>query len=45
VLRSLENARNRLIDLENCSDDELAQIERQFKALKLREERNLQTEQ
>ena len=38
VLRSLDAARNKLINLENCSDEELEKIERQFKALRLREE-------
>jgi hypothetical protein len=32
-------ARNRLIDLENCTDEEIDHIERQFRALKRREER------
>ena len=39
LLRSMDAARNRLINLEGCSDEEIDQIERQFKALKLREER------
>jgi low affinity Fe/Cu permease len=39
LLRSVKDARNRLIDLENCSDEELDNIERQFHALKRREER------
>ena len=39
VLRSLDSARNKLINLENCSDEELEKIERQFKALRMREER------
>jgi low affinity Fe/Cu permease len=39
LLRSVENARDRLIDLETCSDEELDQIERQFKALRRREQR------
>jgi low affinity Fe/Cu permease len=39
LLRSMESARNKLINLENCSDEELEHIERQFKALKRREER------
>jgi low affinity Fe/Cu permease len=34
VLRSLDTARNRLIDLERCSDEELDQIEQQFRALR-----------
>ena len=40
LLRSVKDARNRLINLENCTDDEIDQIERQFKALRRREERN-----
>jgi low affinity Fe/Cu permease len=40
LLRSLKDARNRLIDLENCTDEEIDQVERQFKALRRREERN-----
>jgi low affinity Fe/Cu permease len=40
LLRSIKDARNRLINLENCTDEEIDQIERQFKALRRREERN-----
>jgi low affinity Fe/Cu permease len=40
LLRSMKEARNRLINLENCTDEEIDQIERQFKALRRREERN-----
>jgi low affinity Fe/Cu permease len=39
LLRSLKLARNRLIDLENCTDEEIDQIERQFQALKRRGQR------
>ena len=39
LLRSLSVARNRLINLENCTDEELDQVERQFNALRRREER------
>ena len=39
LLRSLRDARNKLIDLENCSDEEIERIEAQFRALKKREER------
>jgi low affinity Fe/Cu permease len=39
LLRSVETARNRLINLENCTDEEIDQIERQFKALKRRNQR------
>jgi low affinity Fe/Cu permease len=40
LLRSVAPARNKLIDLENCSDEELDHIERQFRALKGREQRS-----
>lgn len=40
LLRSVKDARNRLINLENCTDEDIDQIERQFKALRRREERN-----
>lgn len=39
LLRTASAARNRLIDLENCTDEEMAQIERQFHAIRTREER------
>lgn len=39
LLRSLKAASNRLIDLENRTDEEIAQIERQFHVLKDRERR------
>jgi low affinity Fe/Cu permease len=39
LLHSVTNARDRLIDLEKCSDEELDQIERQFQALRRREQR------
>ena len=39
LLRSLKDARNKLIDLENCTDEEIDRIQRQFRALKLREQR------
>ena len=39
LLRSAGPARNRLIDLEDCTDEEMAQIERQFHAIRTREER------
>jgi low affinity Fe/Cu permease len=39
LLRSIKHARNRLIDLENCTDEEIAQIEKQFHRLKRREAR------
>ncbi len=40
LLRSVKPARNKLIDLENCTDEEIDQIERQFRALKHREEQS-----
>jgi low affinity Fe/Cu permease len=43
LLRSLDAARNKLINLENCSDAEIDQIERQFKALRTREKRQTNT--
>ena len=43
LLRSQDAARNRLINLEKCTDEEIAQIERQFNALKCREQRNPST--
>jgi len=39
LLRSVKPARNRLIDLESCSDEEIEQLERQFHAFRAREER------
>jgi low affinity Fe/Cu permease len=39
LLRSVKPARNQLIDLENCTDEEINRIERQFRALKQREVR------
>jgi low affinity Fe/Cu permease len=42
LLRSLKPARNRLIDLENCSDEEIEHIARQFQALRQREKRAIE---
>jgi low affinity Fe/Cu permease len=39
LIRSVDAARDRLINLENCTDAEIDQIERQFRALKARRER------
>src|SRR5215207_5045416 len=44
LLRSVRDARNKLIDLENCSDEEIERIEKQFQALKKREGRKHATE-
>jgi low affinity Fe/Cu permease len=43
ILRSIGTARNNLIDLENCTDEELEKMERQFKALRAREDRRSKT--
>ncbi len=37
ILRSLDTARDRLINLESCTDAEIEQIARQFRALRRRE--------
>jgi len=34
LIRSINAARNRLIDLENCTDEELDQVQREFETLK-----------
>jgi low affinity Fe/Cu permease len=39
LLRSVKPARNKLIDLENCSDEEIEDMARQFQALRQRERR------
>jgi low affinity Fe/Cu permease len=39
LVRSVKTARNRLIDLEDCTDEEIEQLERQFRVLRAREER------
>jgi low affinity Fe/Cu permease len=39
LLRSLRKARNRFIDLESCTDEEIEQLERQFRSFRAREER------
>ncbi len=43
VLRSIDAARNKLINLEQCTDEELDTVERQFKALRAREDRKIET--
>ena len=43
ILRSIDAARNKLIDLEHCTDEELEKMERQFKALRAREDRKIKT--
>jgi low affinity Fe/Cu permease len=44
LLRSVKPARNKLIDLENCSDEEIEDIARQFQALREREKRTLKVD-
>src|SRR3954468_23282612 len=39
LIRSKKGARNKLVDLENCTDEELAEIEEEFKRLRKRENR------
>jgi low affinity Fe/Cu permease len=39
LVRSVKPARNRLIDLEECTDEEIEQLERQFRAFRTREDR------
>jgi low affinity Fe/Cu permease len=39
LLRSLKPARNRLIDLEDCTDEEIEELERQFRAFRARDDR------
>ena len=34
LIRGLKGARNKLVDLENCSDEELDQIEKEFKRVR-----------
>ena len=42
LLRSVKAARNKLIDLENCSDEEIEHIAQQFQALRQREKRAIE---
>jgi low affinity Fe/Cu permease len=44
LLRSVKSARNKLIDLENCSDEEIEDIARQFQALRQRERRGIKAD-
>jgi low affinity Fe/Cu permease len=39
LIRAKHGARNRMVDLENCTDEELDQIEREFKRVRNRAER------
>jgi low affinity Fe/Cu permease len=45
LIRAASSARNRLMDLENCTDEELATIETEFKKLREREARRKSTEE
>jgi low affinity Fe/Cu permease len=38
LLRGMKAARNKLIDLEHCTDEAIDQIERQFQALRRRDQ-------
>jgi low affinity Fe/Cu permease len=40
IIRALKAARNELVDLEDLSDEELKKIERQFKELRQKAERD-----
>src|SRR4051812_18598174 len=40
LIRAKKGARNMLVDLENCTDEELAEIEEEFKKLRSRESRH-----
>jgi low affinity Fe/Cu permease len=40
LIRAKKGARNTLVDLENCTDEELDQIEAEFRRLRRRAERN-----
>ena len=41
ILRTIDAAPNKLINVENCTDEELDKMERQFKALRAREDRKV----
>src|SRR5205085_3713070 len=41
LIRGIKGARNKLVDLENCSDEEIAQLEQEFK--RFREKQAAQT--
>ena len=40
LIHAVKGARNKLIDLENCSDEELAEIEEQFQRVKAHQDRS-----
>ena len=43
LIRAVSSARNKLMDLEHCTDEELANIEKEFKRLRERAERKRST--
>ena len=40
LIRAKHGARNKMVDLENCTDEELEEIEREFKRVRRRAERH-----
>ena len=44
LIRAKHGARNKMVDLENCTDEELAEIEREFKRVRRRAERHPELE-
>jgi low affinity Fe/Cu permease len=36
LIRAVTSARNKLVDLENCTDDEIARLEQEFKKVRLK---------
>src|SRR5438067_2178169 len=44
LLRAVEGARTSMVDLEDCTDEELAQLQKQFERLRNREEARLEHE-
>ena len=44
LIRAKHGARNRMVDLENCTDEELEEIEREFKRVRRRAERHPERE-
>jgi low affinity Fe/Cu permease len=40
IIRAVKGARNELVDLENLSDEELTRLEKQFKTVRARAQRN-----
>jgi low affinity Fe/Cu permease len=42
VIRSIKTARNEIIDLENCTDEELHQLEQEFRSIHLKTQAKIQ---